>query len=81
MNANLLLELEAFMTEFDLSAHRVGLLAVGNGRLVERLRGGGRVWPETEAAVKDFLVRERQRRVADFELKPADAPPHRGGLA
>lgn len=32
-----------------------GKLAARNSELVKRLRQGGRVWPETEAEVRDFI--------------------------
>ena len=62
MSETLLSEIEAFMADTGLSAHRVGILAANNGRLVDRLREGRRVWPETEQAVRSALRRERQRR-------------------
>lgn len=49
--------------------YRFGILAVKNGRLVDRLRigvtpGGKplRIWPETEMQVRAFMMSERQRR-------------------
>ena len=62
MSKKLLSELEGFMAETGLSAHRVGLLCASNGRLIERLRNGGRVWPETEQDVRAGIARERARR-------------------
>jgi hypothetical protein len=41
---------------------RFGLLSSRNGRLLERLRAGRRVWPETEAQVRAFMITERRRR-------------------
>ncbi|WP_448777100.1 hypothetical protein [Agrobacterium sp. CG674] len=43
------------MPEAGIGPHRFGILAVGNGRLVERLRSGGRVWPDTETRVRAFI--------------------------
>lgn len=50
------------MREAGLGPHRFGILAIKNGRLVERLRDGRRVWPETEAQVRAFMISERRRR-------------------
>jgi len=33
-----------------------GKLAVGNSELVKRLRGGGRVWPETEGKARAYMA-------------------------
>lgn len=55
MKQDLLPDIEKFLSDTGLSAYRFGFLAVSNGRLVERLRGGGRVWPETEQAARDFM--------------------------
>jgi hypothetical protein len=58
-NAALLREIDAFLTETGRGEYRFGLLAVGNGRLVSRLRSGGRVWPETEMAVRAYILSQR----------------------
>lgn len=62
MRQNLLSEIRAFLADTGLSAYRFGFLAVRNGRLVERLEAGKRVWPETEAEVRAFIRAERRRR-------------------
>jgi hypothetical protein len=69
MSTSLLSEIEDFLRETKMSEYRFGLLAVKNGRLVERLRAGStpkgrpaRVWPETEAQIRGFIIAERQRR-------------------
>lgn len=49
-------EIEEFLRESGMSAYRFGFLAVRNGRLVDRLSKGGRVWPETERAVREFMA-------------------------
>ena len=62
MRQNLISEIKDFLAETGLSAYRFGFLAVRNGRLVERLESGKRVWPETEAEVRAFIRSERRRR-------------------
>lgn len=62
MRQNLITEIKEFLAETGLSAYRFGFLAVRNGRLVERLESGKRVWPETEAEVRAFIRSERRRR-------------------
>lgn len=60
MSVYLIDDIDRFLTEFGLGEHRFGILAANNGRLVERLRSGGRVWPETEARVRGFMVERRR---------------------
>ncbi|WP_247996644.1 MULTISPECIES: hypothetical protein [Brucella] len=59
MSTKLLEEIEAFMAETGTGAFRFGMKAIKNGRLVERLRSGGRVWPETEMEVRAYIRAER----------------------
>ncbi len=56
MKSPLLTEIEAFLTETGRGSFMFGYLSVQNGRLVERLRKGGRVWPETEAQIRAFMA-------------------------
>jgi hypothetical protein len=56
----LLAEIEAFMSEADMSASYFGKRSAGNSELVARLRSGGRVWPETEAKVRSFILMRRE---------------------
>jgi hypothetical protein len=59
MSVHLIQEIDAFLAEFELGEHRFGYLAAKNGRLVERLRSGGRVWPETEQQIREFMNKRR----------------------
>jgi len=56
MHTELLSEIEAFLEAEKLGEHRFGILAANNGRLVERLRSGGRIWPDTEERVREFIA-------------------------
>lgn len=58
-NSSLLAEIDAFMAEFGIGEHRFGILACKNGRLVERLRAGRRIWPETEDHIREFMAGRR----------------------
>lgn len=60
--ANLIDEIDKFLADKKIGGHRFGILAVGNGRLVERLRKGRRVWPETEMKVRAYMLSEREKR-------------------
>lgn len=62
MSNHLLSEIDRFLKEFPMSDYRFGLRAARNGRLIERLRSGRRVWPETDSQVRAFMLAERQRR-------------------
>lgn len=66
-------EVEKFLTETGLSEHRVGFLLAKNGKLVERLRAGRRIWPETEKMIREGLVRERALRISDAANAQEDA--------
>ncbi len=61
MSTKLLEEIESFLAETGTGAFRFGLKAIKNGRLVERLRSGGRVWPETEMEVRAYIRAERAK--------------------
>lgn len=56
MSNALLTDIRAFLARTGMSPYRFGLLAVRNGRLVERLESGGRIWPETEQAVREYMA-------------------------
>lgn len=56
MNTDLLSEIDRYLAVKKISEHRFGILAASNGRLVERLRAGGRVWPETEDQIRTFIA-------------------------
>jgi hypothetical protein len=61
MSVHLINEIDEFLSQFGIGEHRFGILAANNGRLVERLRSGGRVWPETEERIRSFMNERRQR--------------------
>ncbi|WP_148292631.1 hypothetical protein [Paracoccus aminophilus] len=61
--------IDSFIAATGLSEHRVGIIVAGNGRLVPRLRNGGRVWPDTKWRILEKLRAERERR----NLPPEDA--------
>ena len=61
MTNKLHLAITEFQRATGLSDHRVGILAAGNGRLIERLERGGRVWPETEIKAWAFLQSDRAK--------------------
>lgn len=62
MGTKLLSEIEDFMRAEKIGEHRFGILATKNGRLVERLREGGRVWPDTEERIRQFMAERRNRK-------------------
>lgn len=61
MKNELLSEIEAFLKSERIGEHRFGILAANNGRLVERLRSGGRIWPDTEGRVREFMTSRRRQ--------------------
>lgn len=62
MQNDLLSEIEDFMRAEKIGEHRFGILAANNGRLVERLRSGGRIWPDTAERVREFMAERRSRK-------------------
>ncbi len=68
MSTPLLRDIEDFLSQTGMGSFRFGLLAASNGRLVEQLRTprknglARRVWPETEAKIRAFMLTERKRR-------------------
>jgi len=74
MTQPIIKEIEKFLSETGLSEHRVGFLLAKNGKLVERLRAGRRVWPETEQMIRDGIARERARRIPTPDEKAGATP-------
>jgi len=65
MQTELLTDIDRFQAETGLSEHRIGILLARNGKLVGRLRAGGRIWPETAARIRTALAAERRKRTRD----------------
>jgi hypothetical protein len=65
MDKTLLSEIVAFLADHPMTDYKFGIQAAHNGRLLERLRSGGRVWPEQEQRIRDFIKSESARRSKD----------------
>ena len=52
---NLLYAVSDFLAETGMGESYFGKAACRNSELVKRLRNGGRVWPETEIAIRAFM--------------------------
>jgi hypothetical protein len=65
-------EIEGFLTETGMNPYRFGILAAKNGRLVERVRTGGRFLSDTEAKVRAFMADERKRLVNQGGAESSD---------
>lgn len=59
-SAPLLKEIEAFLAEHPMGESHFGKVAAKNSELIKRLRRGGRVWPETDMAVRAFILSRRR---------------------
>lgn len=59
---NLLPDIETFLAETGMGPSYFGKQAAGNSEIVSRLRAGGRIWPETEKHLRDFMDRRRSVR-------------------
>lgn len=55
-------EVRRFQDVTGLSDHRTGIVLANNGRLVERIESGGRIWPETKALILSNIQRELSKR-------------------
>ena len=55
-------DIDAFLAETGMGASYFGKVAAKNSEVVARLKTGGRVWPETETAIRDFMARTRAER-------------------
>ncbi len=69
-------EIDQFLAEFPLSEHRFGYLAAKNGRVVERLRGRGRMWPETEHRIREVMAKRREEERLRREKRQRKAEAH-----
>lgn len=49
-------EVENFLEKTGMGETYFGRLSVGNSELVNRLRAGGRFWPETKKKAQDFMM-------------------------
>jgi len=58
---DLLAKVEAFLSETGMGQSYFGKVAAKNSEIVARLRGGRRVWPETEAALIAFMEARRAK--------------------
>lgn len=61
---SLLSEIELFIASHDLSEWQLGEGALNDRRFVKELRRGRRVWPETEAKVRAFMLTYASQREA-----------------
>ncbi|MFT8953763.1 MAG: hypothetical protein ABF979_16015 [Gluconobacter sp.] len=55
-NSALLREIEAFTRGAGIAESTFGLQAVNDGKLVRRLRSGGRTFRETEDRIRNFMA-------------------------
>jgi hypothetical protein len=71
LSEKLVADVDAFLKRIDseMTETTFGRLAVNDGKFVPRLRAGGRMWPETEQKVRDFM--------ADFLSDRAPTAPRR----
>lgn len=56
MSRHLLHDIDEFRAQHGLSDFAFSYHSTGNGRLLERLRKGGRVWPETELQIRAWML-------------------------
>lgn len=49
-------EIDSFLARHEMSPVTFGRKAMGDPHFVRDLRGGRRLWPETEGRVRDFMA-------------------------
>ncbi len=54
--SDLINEIEMFLKVVPMSETTFGKKAVNDGKFVQRIRSGGRCWPETEDLVRQFIT-------------------------
>ncbi|ENN89965.1 hypothetical protein [Bartonella bovis] len=54
-HSTLIKDIELFLADNKMSPYTFGFKSIKNGRLVSRLRQGGRIWPETEMRIRTFM--------------------------
>lgn len=54
--STLLGEIEAFTRGAGIAESTFGLQAVNDGKLISRMRGGGRMYRETEDRIREFMA-------------------------
>lgn len=62
----LLSEIDDFLAETGMGPSYFSKTASGNSELVKRLRAGGRMWPETEKKVRDYMRGYRKSSVREL---------------
>ncbi|HZL58657.1 MAG TPA: hypothetical protein VFC38_03070 [Stellaceae bacterium] len=75
---SLLHEISGYCRRVGMAESTFGRLAVNDGKLVSRLRFGGRVTVETVERVRDFIDRGRQAPASRQPRMPTPAPAMRG---
>ncbi len=73
----LLSEISHFCRQNNLAESTFGRLAVNDGKLMNRLRTGGRVTNETLARLRDFMNADRAVRAASLPLAAEPAVPNK----
>lgn len=53
-------EIEAFVRQTGIAESTFGLQAVNDGKLIRRLRRGGRMFRETEDRIRSFMAERRE---------------------
>jgi hypothetical protein len=69
----ILADIDAFLTAHGMKESTFGRKAVRDWKLVRELRNGRRLWPETEQAVRNFMVTYRPGTRRDERDQPRRA--------
>jgi hypothetical protein len=53
--SDLIQKIDGFLEVSSMAESTFGIKTVNDGKLVSRLRNGGRVWPETQDKIEQFI--------------------------
>lgn len=72
----ILQDIEAFLSATGMTKTEFGLSALNDGKLIDNLRDGRRIWPETEKKIRDFIKSHRapEARAESGQVTPAPTP-------
>ena len=65
---NLLKDIEAFCEATGTAPSTFGQQAINDGKFIPQLKGGRRVWPETEQKVRAFIENHNKQKTTKQDI-------------
>ncbi len=73
-NANILTEIDTYLAKTEMAPSTLGLKAINDGKAVNRLRSGKRMWPETIDKLRQFMRDNPPSEVTEASAPEAERP-------